>query len=297
MDRFQYYSDSSESDDGGIGLQDSNRNVSIRDNHKVILLKSPSKTIFKRQKPHILGNWPCHIYISLDFNDEASSDALHGFLSEQIQAFQQDISSRMKSRQDNHTLIMVPHVNMEFNQQSDGDERTDIHPSPSSIEGNNDSTSSQLLHISLSKPFYLQKQSISSFLKDLKQRVQCFHRTLILYLMKKTEILTNEDRTRSFLTVPVVSSLSTNGNAIQHLVALVDEVLEKYGASKYYSYAKFHVSIASWAYDSWIVDNCQEYLVKEEGPETKYEVLDFNLIVRGIHCDIGTAEKHYIPLE
>jgi hypothetical protein len=115
--------------------------------------------------------------------------------------------------------------------------------------------------------------------------------------VKKTEILSNEDRSRSFLTVPIVPSVSTNVNSIRNVVALIDEVLEKYGASKYYNDAKFHVSIASWAYESWIIEDYQEYHSHDKQANTTHELLDFNLVVRGIYCDIGTIEKHYIPFE
>lgn len=285
MDRLHFYSESSESDEDEVG------------GDKVMLVKSQSKSIFTRQKSHILGNWPCHIYISFDFHDGGSNQDLHTCLSEQIQAFQRHISLRMESRRDDHTLILVPHVNINIHQNNVEDESVDSSSTSSSNEGDDNSVPSQQLHMSLSKPFYLQKQSIPSFLKDLKHRIQSFHNTLILHLVKKTEILSNEDCSRSFLTVPVVPSVSTDANAIHHVVTLIDGVLEKYGASPYYSEAKFHVSIASWTYDSWIIENCQEYLVQDQQVDTKHELFDLNLVVRGIYCDIGTVEKHYIPFE
>ena len=65
-----------------------------------------------------------------------------------------------------------------------------------------------------------------------------------------TEILTNDEKTCSFLMTPVHERQSKSIHKM--LIKTADSVLTKYGQKKYYDDPKFHISIASWKYEEWI---------------------------------------------
>ena len=196
------------------------------------------------------------------------------------------------------------------------------------------------LHLSLSRPFYLQKQSIQPFLKDLKKRIQisvpsqfiCVrvptreigmkrghsnvhsklhphsHKGLSISLkqqqhqrerrerMMDATILSNDDKTRSFLTVPVTVS----GVDPCFIVSLIDSTMKKYGQRVYYENPQFHLSIASWKYNDAILEqwerlrvlDCHKEVCDCDGEEVPEQLL---FPVHGICCDFGTIEKYNIP--
>jgi len=86
---------------------------------------------------------------------------------------------------------------------------------------------------------------------------------------------------------------------IPSVVGLIDSVMKKYGQKGYYDDPKFHISIASWKYNDWVFDRwnargcCSESSIVDMNTEVDDSSLLF--VMRGIHCDFGTVEKHYIP--
>jgi hypothetical protein len=98
-------------------------------------------------------------------------------------------------------------------------------------------------HISLSKPFYIQVGSIEPLARALQQHLQHAFAVSVT-LAGKLQVLHNEERTRSFLTVPVCRG----ADRLQYLTNCVDAVLRNYGLAVYYDDPIFHVSIASWNY-------------------------------------------------
>ena len=263
--------------------------------------------------------------------------------------------------------------------------------SSSSLESNHDCTSTQNecqqhhLHISLSRPFYLQKQSIESFITDLKKliavkvqypiraRIPISRSNLIhqaacactctttnttipttmptttnastqgndlgnksisvptAIQIPKVEILSNDEKTRSFLTIPlqtdemtkkdqyqcVTTTTTTIANevGIPRIVDIIDIIMAKYGQEKYYQDPKFHISIASWHYNEGIVEKWQDYCqrrqcvhgvqrngndgVNDDDGESNDGLRGsdamLSIVLRGMHCDFGTVEKHFIP--
>mmetsp|Transcript_20795 Transcript_20795/g.37775 ORF Transcript_20795/g.37775 Transcript_20795/m.37775 type:complete len:273 (+) Transcript_20795:152-970(+) len=94
------------------------------------------------------------------------------------------------------------------------------------------------LHISLSRPFFLQQSSIDSFVHSLQQRL-CYERGTNL-LVKGEKLLVNDNGTRSFW----CWSLTSNP-CVQRILECVDQVMLEYKQCTYYEAPEFHVSLAS----------------------------------------------------
>mmetsp|Transcript_5595 Transcript_5595/g.11818 ORF Transcript_5595/g.11818 Transcript_5595/m.11818 type:complete len:395 (-) Transcript_5595:151-1335(-) len=117
-------------------------------------------------------------------------------------------------------------------------------------EGNRDDSSSIPLHISLSRPFYLQEQSIASFVDHLTKALSIFAPIPITFNPNQPpQVLVNDERTRTFLTIPALSSVhqqqQQKSSDIIKLIRAVDAVMERFGQPTYYDHPRIHVSIAS----------------------------------------------------
>jgi len=135
-------------------------------------------------------------------------------------------------------------------------------------------------------------------LEELKERIriQQRHPINISISAKHCEVLTNDEKTRSFLTIPVTNS---SNESVRNLMTIVDYVLSKFGQKRYYSDPKFHISIASWKYEEcierasvgWEKTSCENQVSGQLKSTPKD---DFIFVVDGIMCDFGTIEKHRI---
>lgn len=353
------YKDDENSDD-----EESNQNPIC-----VTLLESPfarghDRHRFKRNQEHIQGNWAGHVFMKIPCNagNERSEqeELLHQSLRNTLQYFQQAMDKSSPSLttgkdycDSTEKVVIVPYVsirvptvqkdNNELEIQQSDDLQADSSDSGSELSQSvsdeaSASTSTdekeprdhqQALHISLSRQFYLQKQSIHPFLSDLKQRIQIgIPQAIYVRVSTKNcngtcrgahqqsqrimdmEILSNDEKTRSFLTVPV----TTCGSEISSVVALVDSTMKKYGQKEYYEDPKFHISIASWKYSKALVERWQRLrgavFESRSGNDLDHDskpILNANedtavpgedvllFALRGIYCDFGTVENHYIP--
>ncbi len=292
----------------------------------ITLLTSPndidiSNHTFKRTKPHVQGNWAGNVFISLcnnDKSDETPTSELKVLACETVRLFHENLGQQqtMQLRTESvasEDIVIVPHVDMnessEHSECCDSDSNYDS-PSDSEIDCSNDENASSEsmqsgLHISLAKPFNLQKQSIESFVCELKRRMSIIHPFTMQFDMdtNKTEILVNDASTRSFLTLPI-----SNGNEpLKNLVSSIDVVLSKYGLETYYTNPKFHCSIASWKGNQQWVNDSVSMLDKTSDATSPSNATSrknnrdhqgrrITFFIRGIHCNFGTTEKHFIPL-
>lgn len=94
------------------------------------------------------------------------------------------------------------------------------------------------LHLSLSRPFFLQQSSIDSFVHSLQQRLSLERGTNLL--VKGEKLLVNDNGTRSFW----CWSLTSNP-CVQRILECVNQVMLEYKQSTYYEAPEFHVSLAS----------------------------------------------------
>ena len=96
------------------------------------------------------------------------------------------------------------------------------------------------LHLSLSRPFFLQLSSISSFVNSLKEKLTHEHATRLVVTGEK--LLVNDEGTRSFWCWIVRANPS-----IHRILNHINKVLVDYQQSPYYESPEFHVSVASLA--------------------------------------------------
>ena len=120
--------------------------------------------------------------------------------------------------------------------------RTETVPTTKANEANNGSNIP--LHISISRPFYLQEQSISSFVEQVRKVLASYSPMAIALDVNNPEILVNDERTRSFLTIPAAQA-SLGDAPIVRMIRAIDPVMKRFGHSPYYEEAKVHTSIAS----------------------------------------------------
>lgn len=165
------------------------------------------------------------------------------------------------------TTFIVPHIPMHpivrTNNISNKDnnllcEEEEEEESP--ISTNNIISSS--LHISLARPIYLPTPSVDPFLADIEKSIKAVvappnnsrrgstnHQTgRILYLQpRNATIFTNDEQTRSFLSIPV--SNESSRWVKQTLLPPIDATMQRFGLQTYYSTEEegciLHVSVAS----------------------------------------------------
>jgi hypothetical protein len=312
---------------------------------------------FQRNQPHVTGNWSGHVYLNLDDEDDCTDHSggdhvsiLKDVIVDTICQFEREMNNRTSNNHDDATayskgravdrkngwqqeeeeLVIVSHVPIRtpiLNHDDDDDDDDDDHV---------DTKKSSRLHISLSRPFYLQNHSIEPFVADLQKHIQTSIRQPLIVRIPvnvnteeesvtlstlDTEVLTNDEKTRSFLTVPIYSDntditiglLETEqksavvSNGIHSIVTLVDIVMEKYGQKIYYQDPKFHISIASWKYSDQVIDRWERRKEQDErdnatnvgndksSSSSSSSRMMLTFILRGIHCDFGKVKRYWIP--
>mmetsp|Transcript_16635 Transcript_16635/g.19267 ORF Transcript_16635/g.19267 Transcript_16635/m.19267 type:complete len:422 (-) Transcript_16635:31-1296(-) len=328
---------------------------------------------FKRTRPHIQGNWSSCIYILLqsslsscsptantsfthfdNFNQESYEEFSRFIMSYMIHFHRHviQLASKHYHKKDNSnikdTIVIVPYFNIMkevlidskdntgnncSKSHSDDDGSSDESTGTNKGESNDKDEFNLGLHISLSKQFYLQQQSVQPFLNDLERRLRVIPKPLTIQFDTASisntnfEILVNDDKTRSFLTIPVLyddvsmynhAHLCNSSSPLHDLVNVINDLMIKYGLESYYSEPKFHCSVASWkgCYD-WITtditttddttknndlndkigyhdDNATEKYVVEKS-QSQQHIATF--LVNGIHCKFGTVKSHFITFK
>ena len=159
--------------------------------------------------------------------------------------------------------FIVPHIPMLPIERTNTSKNKDNNP-PCEEEETPISTNNILssLHISLARPIYLPAPSVDPFLADIEKSIKTVvaasnnsrrgstnHQTgRILHLQpRNATIFTNDEQTRSFLSIPV--SNESSRWIKQTLLPPIDATMQRFGLQTYYSTEEegciLHVSVAS----------------------------------------------------
>ena len=159
--------------------------------------------------------------------------------------------------------FIIPHIPMHPIERTNISKNKDNNP-PCDEEETPISTNNILssLHISLARPIYLPAPSVDPFLADIEKSIKTVvaasnnsrrgstnHQTgRILHLQpRNATIFTNDEQTRSFLSIPV--SNESSRWIKQTLLPPIDATMQRFGLQTYYSTEEegciLHVSVAS----------------------------------------------------
>jgi len=229
-------------------------------------------------------------------------------------------------------IKIIPHFSLDDDDDDDDDSSASDESANETKTDNADNPPKQKfgligMHISLSKPFFLQHQNIESFISNLTKRFEkCFDPFHVMFEPNavndpddsntassspscQIQVLVNPRGTRSFLTLPM------NTNSTEKIIDLIhatDDVMKEYNMPTFYPQPKIHVSVAS------AVGNLNELYgensdttaaadanveMKEEDTTTttkpsahpistpKPPPIMFH--VKSIQCDFGQSEKKF----
>jgi hypothetical protein len=193
--------------------------------------------LFERTVPHKRGNWAGHIYAELD-NSCGAASTLKRAACRHVQIFQNQL------RETNVAENVAAPMHTVFSHLSSSAKK-DVE-TKSGLDENGTK-----LHISLSKLFFLQQHSIPSFEGAFRKQVETFKLTVQHMLPLRVsfpltyshaQVLCNDEKTRSFLTLPVVAGERILIDLIQKAV---DPALIQFRQMPYYDSPIVHMSIAS----------------------------------------------------
>ncbi|KAF9930732.1 poly(U)-specific 3'-to-5' RNA exonuclease [Linnemannia zychae] len=166
-----------------------------------------------RARAHVDGTWPVHVYLEVKLSHE-----LFDIVTTLIKKAQMLAPS---------TISMLQSIESLKKKGSIPAEATDV-------------DDSKELHISLTRPIYLQELQLGRFASDVRDAFRNKKRFSISF--SGVQSFSNDDGTRSFLSLRVGA-----GHAqLESFVGEVDAVVQRYSQPKFYSDPQFHASFA-WA--------------------------------------------------
>ncbi|KAF9171218.1 nuclear protein localization protein 4 [Mortierella sp. AD010] len=174
-----------------------------------------------RTRAHIDGSWPVHVYLSaIDALNETVklSGDLFDIVSTLVKSARKTVPS---------TVSLLQSIETQKNPKA-------IPTEAKTAEGATE------LHISLTRPIYLQELHIGRFVSEVRDAFK--NRKRFNLSFSGVQSFSNDEKTRSFLSLRVGS-----GHAeIESLVAEMDIIVERYSQPTFYSDPQFHASFA-WA--------------------------------------------------
>ena len=233
----------------------------------------PSNAVVRSQ-PHVNGNWAGHCYIRLRFQRRIQRQVAKG-----VECF---VHRLERAGYSGNCQSFLP----------DGD------------------ASSAILHLSLSRTFYLQAANLDPFLQGLtKQLANVVAFPISLNTFGNQLLLHNDERTRSFLVWPILPLASAHDHVpapLVQLVRFIDACLALYKLPSYYDPPIFHVSLASFvpAVSEHIssrlnnkFDDDDDDIEASSSSSSSSDGEESGLhIISEIHCAFGTAKHFVIPL-
>ena len=243
------------------------RDTSDGSNSRVVVLSaSPDSNrrmmknaLLERTVPHTKGNWAGHIYVAPD-PQMASTELLIKAVQKISLKFQTQLQLKLADKIVDNPIFFI-----------DG---------------------SSVLHISLSKLFFLQLPSIPCFEELLKNRLAVEPAVTVTFTpANHLQVLLNDTETRTFLTSPAVAG----SQGILRLIGAVDEVLKKYNQPSYYTNPNIHISILSGKgnQEKMFLD-CIHCMVFEDGDNNEHQ--EITISINQVHCTLGTVKKISVPL-
>ncbi|KAG0258505.1 nuclear protein localization protein 4 [Mortierella polycephala] len=166
-----------------------------------------------RARAHVDGSWPVHVFLEVKLSSEMFD--IISTLTKSARAAAHTTVSMLQSIESLKDLKSMP---VEATTAADATE----------------------LHISLTRPLYLQELHLGRFTSDVRDAFKKKKRFNISF--SGIQSFSNDEKTRSFLSLRVGS-----GHAeLESLVAEMDAIAERYCQPKFYEDPQFHASFA-WA--------------------------------------------------
>ena len=227
------------------------------------------EALFVRTTPHIRGNWAGHVFVKVDIEqggndcddeDEEETSKLDAMVRRSLGRLRQSLEDCGWSG------TIHPHLNP-----------CDVHKG---------------LHISLSRPFFLQLASIPSFVATLKEKLS-LEQSTTLTVLKEEMILTNDEGTRSFWCWSVSSTPT-----ILRILSHVDCVMQQYNQPVYYKPPRLHVSVGSIRGRVPDLSQRDDASTGESNSSDDDDDDDdrFVFVVDCIHCSFGTTKSYVFHL-
>ncbi|KAF9130944.1 poly(U)-specific 3'-to-5' RNA exonuclease [Mortierella sp. 14UC] len=206
-----------------------------------------------RARAHVDGSWPVHVYLEVKLSHE-----LFDIVSALTRAAQSLAPSTVSMLQSIALLKKKNGVPIEAESAEDASE----------------------LHISLTRPIYLQELHLGRFTSDVRDTFRSRKRFNINF--SGVQSFSNDDQTRSFLSLRVGA-----GHAqLESFVAEMDVIAQRYSQPKFYPDPQFHASFA-WALGGRVLDSEVVKALPELDGELGHDLRHCSIGVRRVSWKIG----------
>ncbi|KAG0077829.1 poly(U)-specific 3'-to-5' RNA exonuclease [Linnemannia elongata] len=206
-----------------------------------------------RARAHVDGSWPVHVYLEVKLSHE-----LFDIVSTLTKTARSLAPSTISMLQSVESLKKKGDIPVEAKSAEDATE----------------------LHISLTRPIYLQELHLGHFASDIRDTFKNRKRFNVNF--SGVQSFSNDDQTRSFLSLRVGA-----GHAqLESLVAEMDVIAQRYSQPKFYPDPQFHASFA-WALGGGVLNPKVVDSMSELDGELGHDLRHCSVKVKKVSWKIG----------
>ncbi|KAF9960987.1 nuclear protein localization protein 4 [Mortierella alpina] len=207
-----------------------------------------------RSRAHVDGSWPVHVYLEVKVSEE-----LFDIVTSLIKSARASAPSIVSMLRSIESLKNSQSVSIDAETAADATE----------------------LHISLTRPLYLQELHLGRFTSDVRDAFKKRKRFNVSF--SGVQSFSNEDNTRSFLSL-----------RLEGLVAEMDKIVERYSQPTFYPDPQFHASFA-WALGGDVLSEKTVEAVPELLGELGHDLRHCSVMLVRVRSKEGTHRIEVTP--